>query len=222
MKGLDRATAVGVKEISVFVAATESFSKKNINCTIAKSFERIKPVVDKAKSMDIKIRGYVSVVMGCPYEGEVDLKKVVSVVSDLYNLGCYEISLGDTIGVGTPGKTYQLIKALKEKVPIEKIAVHFHDTYGQALVNILTALQLGVNVVDSSAGGLGGCPYAKGASGNVATEEVVYMCTGLGIETGIDMRKLIRAGSWISERIQRQNASKVGLATERKSDLLLL
>jgi len=221
LKGLERAMAVKATEIAVFASSTESFSKKNLNCTIAKSFDRIRPVVDQAIRSRIKVRGYVSVVMGCPYEGEVELSKVVSVVSELYKMGCYEISLGDTIGVGTTSKTFQLIKAVKTVVPLESIAVHFHDTYGQALVNILTAIQMGVRAVDSSVGGLGGCPYAKGASGNVATEEVVYLLKGLGIETGVDIEKLIKVGSWICSVLGRQNSSKVGLATENKSRLLL-
>jgi len=218
MIGFKRSLEANCKEIAIFGAASESFSKKNINCTIAESHQRFIEVAAAAKENNIRMRGYVSCVMGCPYEGEVLLSKVVEVAKDLYKLGCYEISLGDTIGVGTPGRTMELIKAVKDHIPIGAIAVHFHDTYGQALSNILTALQLGISVVDSSTAGLGGCPYAKGASGNVATEEVIYMLKGLGIQTGIELEALINAGSFISKIIGRTNSSKVGLATERKGN----
>jgi len=200
----------------VFGAATETFSKKNINCSIAESLERFRPVVEKALQDGVKVRGYLSCVLGCPYEGEVKPQKVAEVAATLYAMGCYEVSLGDTIGVGTPGKTRALIEACSKQVPVEKLAGHYHDTYGQALANIYASLELGVATFDSSVAGLGGCPYAKGASGNVATEDVVYMLHGLGIRTGVDLDKLVDTGVWISSVLKRDSNSKVGRAIAAK------
>lgn len=212
LKGLEAALAVGVKEIAIFAAASESFTQKNINCSIDESIARYSDVMAQAQQHNIKVRGYVSCVLGCPYEGEIAADKVAEVAQRLYDMGCYEISLGDTVGVGTPVKAQQMIDAVTRLVPVEKLAAHFHDTYGQALANLFAVLQLGVSVIDSSVSGLGGCPYAKGASGNVATEDVVYMLNGLGIETGIDLEKLFLAGRYISDHLQRQPASKVARA----------
>jgi hydroxymethylglutaryl-CoA lyase len=212
LKGLEGALAAKADEVAVFGAASESFSRKNINCSIAESLDRFAPVMEQAKSAGVPVRGYVSCVLGCPYEGEIAPQAVADVAERLFAMGCYEISLGDTIGTGTPTKAQLMIAAVAERVPVEKIAVHFHDTYGQALANILAALQMGVAVVDSSVAGLGGCPYAKGASGNVASEDVLYMLNGLGIETGVDLDKLIAAGAFISDAIGRPTASKVARA----------
>ncbi|MFS2013411.1 hydroxymethylglutaryl-CoA lyase [Azospirillum sp. CT11-132] len=212
LKGLEGALAAKADEVAVFGAASESFSQKNINCSIAESLDRFAPVMEQAKAAGVPVRGYVSCVLGCPYEGEIAPKAVADVAERLFAMGCYEISLGDTIGTGTPTKAQAMIAAVTERVPVEKIAVHFHDTYGQALANILAALQMGVAVVDSSVAGLGGCPYAKGASGNVASEDVLYMLNGLGIETGVDLDKLIAAGAFISDAIGRPTASKVARA----------
>ncbi|QCG96375.1 hydroxymethylglutaryl-CoA lyase [Azospirillum sp. TSA2s] len=212
LKGLEGALAAKADEVAVFGAASESFSQKNINCSIAESLDRFAPVMEQAKAAGVPVRGYVSCVLGCPYEGEIAPKAVADVAERLFAMGCYEISLGDTIGTGTPTKAQAMIAAVAERVPVEKIAVHFHDTYGQALANILAALQMGVAVVDSSVAGLGGCPYAKGASGNVASEDVLYMLNGLGIETGVDLDKLIAAGAFISDAIGRPTASKVARA----------
>ncbi|KAA0574101.1 hydroxymethylglutaryl-CoA lyase [Azospirillum sp. Sh1] len=212
LKGLEGALAAKADEVAVFGAASESFSQKNINCSIAESLDRFAPVMEQAKAAGVPVRGYVSCVLGCPYEGEIAPKAVAEVAERLFAMGCYEISLGDTIGTGTPTKAQAMIAAVAERVPVEKIAVHFHDTYGQALANILAALQMGVAVVDSSVAGLGGCPYAKGASGNVASEDVLYMLNGLGIETGVDLDKLIAAGAFISDAIGRPTASKVARA----------
>jgi hydroxymethylglutaryl-CoA lyase len=212
LKGLEGALAAKADEVAVFGAASESFSQKNINCSIAESLDRFAPVMEQAKAAGVPVRGYVSCVLGCPYEGEIAPKAVADVAERLFAMGCYEISLGDTIGTGTPTKAQAMIAAVAERVPVEKIAVHFHDTYGQALANILAALQMGVAVVDSSVAGLGGCPYAKGASGNVASEDVLYMLNGLGIETGGDLDKLIAAGAFISDAIGRPTASKVARA----------
>ena len=207
-KGMENAVAAGVKEIAVFAAASESFSQKNINCSIAESLERFKPVLEEAKKHNIKVRGYVSCVLGCPYEGEIKPAAVVKVAKALFDMGCYEISLGDTIGTGTPVKTRILLEAVKKEIPVTALAVHFHDTYGQALANILVALEEGIAVVDSAVSGLGGCPYAKGASGNVSTEDVLYMLNGMGIETGVNLDKLAGAGRFIAEALQRPTASK--------------
>ncbi|PGH56102.1 hydroxymethylglutaryl-CoA lyase [Azospirillum palustre] len=212
LKGLEGALAARADEVAVFGAASESFSQKNINCSIAESLDRFAPVMEQAKAAGVPVRGYVSCVLGCPYEGEIAPRAVADVAERLFAMGCYEISLGDTIGTGTPTKAQLMIAAVAERVPVDKIAVHFHDTYGQALANILAALQMGVAVVDSSVAGLGGCPYAKGASGNVASEDVLYMLNGLGIETGVDLDKLIAAGAFISDAIGRPTASKVARA----------
>ncbi|MBP2312899.1 hydroxymethylglutaryl-CoA lyase [Azospirillum soli] len=211
-KGLEGALAARADEVAVFAAASESFSQKNINCSIAESLERFAPVMEAAKAQNLPVRGYVSCVLGCPYEGEIAPPAVAVVAGELLAMGCYEISLGDTIGTGTPAKAQAMIAAVAERVPTDKVAVHFHDTYGQALANILATLEMGVAVVDSSVAGLGGCPYAKGASGNVASEDVLYMLNGLGIETGVDLDKLVAAGAYISEAIGRPTASKVARA----------
>eukprot|EP00516_Mucochytrium_quahogii_P007700 CAMPEP_0203755462 /NCGR_PEP_ID=MMETSP0098-20131031/8907_1 /ASSEMBLY_ACC=CAM_ASM_000208 /TAXON_ID=96639 /ORGANISM=" , Strain NY0313808BC1" /LENGTH=320 /DNA_ID=CAMNT_0050646929 /DNA_START=49 /DNA_END=1008 /DNA_ORIENTATION=- len=212
MKGFQGAVDTDCQEVAVFAAASESFSKKNLNCTIEKSLERFKPVCEAAKEKGIKVRGYVSCVLGCPYEGYISPDAVTKVSEKLLDLGCYEISLGDTIGVGTAGSTDALLEKIFRYVPVDQTAVHFHDTYGQALANILIALQNGVSVVDSSVGGLGGCPFARGATGNVATEDVVYMLHGMGISTGIDLEKLTAAGDYISHYIGRGNQSRAGRA----------
>ena len=209
-KGMERALAAGVKEIAVFTAASESFNRKNINASIAESIERFKPVMAMAAKAGVKVRGYVSTVIGCPYEGAIKPEAVAKVAKDLAAIGCYEISLGDTIGVGTPVKAQAMLKAAAAEVPMQRLAVHFHDTYGQALANIHACLELGVAVVDSSTSGLGGCPYAKGATGNVATEDVLFMLTGMGIETGVDMNKLLAAGTFISGVLNRAPESKLG------------
>ncbi len=212
MKGLEGALAAEVDEIAVFAAATEAFSRKNINCSIEESLARFAPVAAAARSHGLRVRGYISCVLGCPYEGAVDSARVAELAARLLALGCYEISLGDTIGVGTPGKARALVEATAEQVPLACLAVHFHDTYGQALANILACLEAGVAVVDSSVAGLGGCPYAPGAAGNVASEDVLYMLDGLGIETGVDLRRLVAAGAYISGRLGRPTASRVGRA----------
>ena len=209
-KGMESAVAAGVKEIAVFAAASESFSQKNINCSIAESIERFKPVIDAAKQHGIAVRGYVSCVLGCPYEGEITAAAVVHVAKELFGLGCYEISLGDTIGTGTPVKTRVLLQAVKKEIPVPHIAAHFHDTYGQALANLVIALEEGVSVIDSAAAGLGGCPYARGATGNVSTEDVLYMLHGMGIETGVDIEKIAAAGRFIAEAVGKPLISKVG------------
>jgi hydroxymethylglutaryl-CoA lyase len=206
VKGLETAVKVGVKEIAVFGAASESFSKKNINCSIEESFDRFKAVIDEAKKHNLKIRGYVSCVMGCPYEGDVDPEKVNLVAERLYQMGCYEISLGDTIGVGTPEKTHKMFRAIKN-IPKENLAAHFHDTYDKAVENLMAALEEGISIMDSSTAGLGGCPYAGKAAGNVCTENVLYMLKELGIETGVDIKKVQEAGNWISNETKRQNLS---------------
>lgn len=212
LKGMESAIAAGVAEIAIFAAASETFSQKNTNCSIAESIERFKVVMQQAQAHQIKVRGYVSCVLGCPYEGEVAAEKVAEVAERLYDMGCYEVSLGDTIGVGTPLKAQTMIEAVAQRVPVEHLAAHFHDTYGQGLANLFAVMQLGVATLDSSVSGLGGCPYAKGASGNVATEDLLYMLNGLEIETGVDMQKLLAAGRFISERLGRLPASKLGRA----------
>ncbi|MGS2723665.1 hydroxymethylglutaryl-CoA lyase [Porticoccus sp. GXU_MW_L64] len=212
MKGFERALEVNASEVAIFAAASETFSQKNINCSIADSLERFQPMMAAAKQKGLPVRGYVSCVVGCPYEGDVAAEKVREVSTALYSMGCYEVSLGDTTGVGTPAKIQQVIAACTRDVPVEKLAVHLHDTYGQAIANIYAALQMGVSVVDSSVAGLGGCPYAKGASGNVATEDVVYLLDGLGIEHSIDLGKLIDAGNFITGKLNRENGSKVAQA----------
>lgn len=212
MKGLEGAIEAGIKEVAVFTAASESFNQKNINCGIDESFDRFAPVIDKAHSLGMKVRGYVSCVLGCPYEGQIDPKVVASVAHKLYKMGCYEVSLGDTIGTGTPIAARKLFQLCADKVPTERLALHFHDTYGQALANIQACLESGASVIDASVAGIGGCPYAKGASGNVSTENVIYMLNGMGIETGIDLDALIVAGQQISKVLGRQPNSQVAKA----------
>jgi hydroxymethylglutaryl-CoA lyase len=216
LKGFQAAQAAGATEVAVFGAASESFSRKNINCSVAESLERFRPVAQAASAASIKVRGYISCVLGCPYEGEIAPLKVAEVAQALVEMGCYEISLGDTIGTGTPGKTRAMIEAVARRVPVAMLAGHYHDTYGQALANIYASLELGVATFDASVAGLGGCPYAKGASGNVATEDVVYMLDGLGIETGIDLGKLVDTGQWICGLIGKEPASKAGRAIAAK------
>jgi len=210
IKGFEGALQANADEVAVFAAASEAFSQKNINCSIDQSLARFETVVAAAREAAIPVRGYVSCVLGCPYQGAVDVKDVAFVASKLFEMGCYEISLGDTIGCGTPVKAQQMVKAVMDVIPPEKIAVHFHDTYGQALANIFAVLELGIGVVDSSVSGLGGCPYAKGASGNVASEDVLYMLNGLGIETGVDMDKLMDASLFIADALGRSPQSKLG------------
>jgi hydroxymethylglutaryl-CoA lyase len=212
MKGYLNAIKCGAKEVAIFAAASEAFSQKNINCSIAESLERFKPIMQHAAKQGIKVRGYVSCVLGCPYEGEVSAEKVAEVSKQLIDLGCYEISLGDTIGVGTPVKTQLLLETVFKHLPKPQIAVHFHDTYGQALANILVALQNGITTIDSAVAGLGGCPYAKGASGNVATEDVLFMLNGMNIETGIDLEKLLLATTFITKELNNKASSKVAQA----------
>ena len=212
LKGYEAARGVGASEVAIFGAASEAFSQKNINASIDESLERFTAVLEAAKSDGVKVRGYVSCVLGCPYEGAVPIAAVVSVSKKLFEMGCYEISLGDTIGVGTPNETRALIKALKEEMPVTALAGHFHDTYGQGVANVFAALQEGVTTFDASVAGLGGCPYAKGASGNVASEDVVYMLHGSGFETGIDLDALIETGNWISGLLGRETSSKVAKA----------
>ena len=212
MRGLESALEAGVKEIAVFAAASESFSQKNINCSIEQSIERYRQVIGEALNQRLRVRGYVSCVLGCPYEGDIDPVAVADVAAGLFELGCYEISLGDTIGTGTPLKTQKMILETAARVPVSCLAAHFHDTYGQALANLLAALQMGVAVIDSSVAGLGGCPYAKGATGNVASEDVIYMLNGMGIETGVNLSQLVEAGRFISDFLQRPNGSRVARA----------
>ncbi|GAA0584620.1 hydroxymethylglutaryl-CoA lyase [Halomonas salifodinae] len=216
LKGLEAALECGVEEVAVFGAASEAFSRKNINCSVAESLERFAPVLARAQEAGVRVRGYVSCVLGCPYEGEIAPAKVAEVSKALLEMGCYEISLGDTIGIGTPLKAKRMLEAVSREVPMEKLAAHFHDTYGQAIANLYAVLEEGVAVIDSSVAGLGGCPYAKGASGNVASEDVVYLLNGLGIESGIDLDKLADTGSWITQTIGRPNRAKVGVALAAK------
>ncbi|KJU80005.1 hydroxymethylglutaryl-CoA lyase [Pseudomonas sp. MDMC216] len=212
LKGLEAALEAKVEEVAVFAAASEAFSQKNINCSIADSLQRFVPLMEAAKAADVRVRGYVSCVLGCPYDGEIAPEQVASVARELYAMGCYEVSLGDTIGTGTPSKTRHLINVVGREIPRHLLAGHFHDTYGQALANIYASLLEGINVFDSSGAGLGGCPYAKGATGNVATEDVLYLLQGLGIETGVDMDKLIAAGQRICEVLGKANGSRVARA----------
>lgn len=212
LKGFENAVAAGAKEVAVFAAASEAFSQKNINCSIDESIERFQPIMTAALERDIKVRGYVSCVAGCPYQGEVAPAAVASVSAKLFAMGCYEVSLGDTIGVGTPNKILAVIDAVKAELPLANIALHCHDTYGQALANVYAALQAGISVFDSAVAGLGGCPYAKGASGNVATEDLVYLLQGLGIDCGVDLDKLILAGNHISQALGRDNQARVARA----------
>ncbi|QND71241.1 hydroxymethylglutaryl-CoA lyase [Tardiphaga robiniae] len=216
-KGYEGAKAVGAKVIAVFASASEGFSRANINCSVAESIERFKPVIERAKADGIRVRGYVSCVLGCPYDGDVAPQAVVDVSKTLFDLGCYEVSLGDTIGVGTPSKARQMLRAVAGSVPMPKLAMHFHDTYGQALANLYAGMEEGCRVVDSAAGGLGGCPYAPGATGNVGTEDVVYMLEGMGIATGVDMNKLLAATNTISALIGRPPVSRVASALNAKT-----
>jgi hydroxymethylglutaryl-CoA lyase len=213
LQGYERARAVGATEIAVFTAASEAFNRKNINASIDESIERFTPVVERARADNVKVRGYVSTVLGCPYQGDVPVADVVRVATRMHALGCYEISLGDTIGIGTPAKARAMLRAVAAEVPINALAVHFHDTRGQALANILACLEEGVAVVDSSVSGTGGCPYAKGATGNVASEDVVYMLEGMGIATGVDLAKLIETGLWLSAQLGRETSSRVARAS---------
>jgi hydroxymethylglutaryl-CoA lyase len=219
MKGLEGAIAAGAEEVAVFGAASETFSQKNINCSIAESLERFSPVCEAALEKGLRVRGYISCVLGCPYEGEVDLETVADVARRLLAMGCYEISLGDTIGVGTPLAARRMVERVARDIDIARLAVHFHDTYGQALANILACLEKGVAVVDSSVAGLGGCPYAKGATGNVATEDVLYMLNGMGIDTGVDLPRIAAAGQYISDILGRPPASRVSRAMVGKAEL---
>lgn len=209
MRGFEDALAAGVKEVAVFAAASEAFSQRNINCSISESLERFAPIMAAAKQHGVSVRGYVSCVLGCPYEGEIAPEQVAAVARELYAMGCYEVSLGDTIGTGTAGATRRLFEVVGAQVPRDKLAGHFHDTYGQAIANIYASLLEGITVFDSSIAGLGGCPYAKGASGNVATEDVLYLLNGLGIDTGIDLERLIGAGQQISQVLGRPTGSRV-------------
>jgi len=216
LKGFESARAAGATEVAIFGAASESFSKKNINCSIAESLERFRPVAEAARGAGVRVRGYISCVLDCPYEGPIAPQKVAEVARALFDMGCYEISLGDTIGTGTPSRTQRMIEACAQAMPIEKLAGHYHDTYGQALANIYASLELGVATFDSSVAGLGGCPYAKGASGNVATEDVVYLLDGLGIETGVDLDKVVGTGQWICGLLGREPSSKAARALAAK------
>lgn len=212
LKGYERALGAGAKEIAVFTAASEAFNRKNINASIEESLERFVPVFERAKIDGVRVRGYVSTVLGCPYQGAVPIGDVVRVAHALHAMGAYEISLGDTIGVGTPEKARTMLMAVASEIPMGALAVHFHDTYGMATANVLRCLDAGVRVVDASVAGLGGCPYAQGASGNVASEDIVYLLDGLGLTHGLDLDRLIATGQWISERLGRPNASRVGKA----------
>jgi hydroxymethylglutaryl-CoA lyase len=215
-KGYEAARAAGAKVVAVFGSASEGFSRANINCSVAESIERFKPVIARARADGVKVRGYISCVLGCPFDGEIKPQAVVDVAKIFWDLGCYEISLGDTIGVGTPKKARELLRAVAGHVPMAHLAMHFHDTYGQALANLYAGMEEGARVIDSAAGGLGGCPYAPGATGNVATEDVVYMLEGLGIATGVDMTKLVQASNEISKLIGRPPLSRVAAALNAK------
>lgn len=216
LKGYERAREAGATEIAVFTAASEAFNQKNINCSIAESLERFAPVIERALAEEVRVRGYVSTVLGCPYQGEVPIASVVDVAEALHRAGCAEISLGDTIGVGTPRKARAMLEAVAASIPMEQLAVHFHDTYGQALANIHACLEAGVRVVDSSVAGLGGCPFARGATGNVATEDVVYMLNGLGMRSGVDLNALARTGDWIAGELGRPR-SRTGQAILKRN-----
>jgi hydroxymethylglutaryl-CoA lyase len=216
MKGFEDARTAGADQVAVFVAASETFSRRNTNCTVAESLERIKPVCEAAKKAGIEVRGYISCVLGCPYEGSIDPATVARLAQALYGMGCHEISLGDTIGVGTPKQAQSLIDAVAAHVPLQHLAAHFHDTYGQALANLLAVMERGVAIIDSSTAGLGGCPFAPGASGNVASEDVLYMLDGLGIETGVELSALIDAGRFICDRLGRPPESRVSRAIARR------
>jgi hydroxymethylglutaryl-CoA lyase len=222
MRGFEAALAAGCDEVAVFVAASESFSLKNINCSVAESLDRARPVVDAARGHDIRVRGYISCVLGCPYEGDVAAERVRDIATALRNMGCYEISLGDTIGTGTPGKAGFLIATVANAIPVNELAGHFHDTYGQALANVYAAMESGIATFDCSVSGLGGCPYAKGATGNVATEDVLYMLEGLDIDTGVDMTRLRSAGQFISDVLGREPMSRVARALNAKQPLVAM
>ncbi len=215
-KGYDAARAAGAKIVSVFAAASEGFSRANINCTVAESIERFKPVLARAKADGVKVRGYISCVLGCPFDGEIKPKAVADLATTLWELGCYEISLGDTIGVGTPEKAKEMLRAVSASIPPANLAMHFHDTYGQALANLYAGLEQGVRVIDAAAGGLGGCPYAPGATGNVATEDVVYMLEGMGVRTGVDMDRLLAATNEMSGVLGKPPVSRVASALNAK------
>lgn len=215
LRGFESAQEAGATEVAVFAAASETFSQRNINCSIRESLERFAPVFAAARAAGIRVRGYVSCVLGCPYEGEVDRARVADVAGKLFDAGCYEISLGDTIGVGTPTRTKQMVSAVQQRVPVQYLAGHFHDTYGQALANIYASLEMGVHVFDASVSGLGGCPYAPGAAGNVATEDLLYMLNGMGIETGVDLDRLIEAGTFIRQSLGKETQSRVAKAREK-------
>ena len=212
LKGMQWAIDTGVQEIAIFTAASEAFCQKNINCSIAESLDRFAGIVDLAKRHNIAVRGYVSTVLGCPYQGDVAPEQVATLTKQLFEMGCYEISLGDTIGVGTPNKVKKMLEIVAHDLPMDQLAVHFHDSYGQAIVNIYAAIEMGVRSIDSSVAGLGGCPYAKGASGNVSSEDLVYLLNGLDLECGIDLNKLVAIGHWISDHLNKPNNSKVALA----------
>lgn len=216
-QGYARARAVGAEEVAVFTAASDAFSQRNTHCSVAESLERIEPVLAQARSDGVRVRGYVSTVLGCPYQGEVPVARVVEVAGWLHRAGCYEVSLGDTIGVGTPHRARAMLEAVASEVPMPALAVHFHDTWGQALANILACLEAGVRVVDAAVAGTGGCPYARGASGNVASEDVVYLLHGLGFATGIDLEALAATGQWLSDLLGRANASKAGRAVRARA-----
>lgn len=216
LTGLESALQAGADEIAIFAAASESFSQRNINCSVEESLERFAAVISMAQKRRVKVRGYVSCALGCPYEGRIDPLAVSRVANRLFELGCYEVSLGDTIGVGTPGQARAMIDVVAAKVPVECLAVHFHDTYGQALANIFAVLERGVAVIDSSVAGLGGCPYAAGAAGNVASEDLLYMLNGLAIETGVELSGLVAAGNYISQQLGRKSGSKVAAAMGKK------
>lgn len=216
LQGYERAISVNANEVAIFAAASEAFSQKNINCSISESIKRFEALITAAQAQKIPVRGYISCVAGCPYSGDVDPATVTTIAKELLAMGCYEISLGDTIGVGTAGKIKNLIEVVAADVPINKLAVHMHDTYGQALTNIYASLEMGVNIIDSSVAGLGGCPYAAGASGNVATEDLVYLLNGLNIEHGVDLQKLIQAGNFISRILNKPNQSKAAQAFNNK------
>ncbi len=215
LQGLERAIQAGAREIAIFAAASESFSQKNINCSIAESLQRLQPVIEQANGQQLKVRGYISCVLGCPFEGAVAISAVHRLAEDLLAAGCFEISLGDTIGVGTANQARNMVRELTTTIPVQQLAVHFHDTYGQALANILACLELDIRIVDSSVAGLGGCPYAKGATGNVATEDVVYLLQGLGMETGVDLPELVATGLWISAQLGRDSSSRAGQALSK-------
>lgn len=216
IQGFEAALQAGAKEVAFFAAASESFSQKNINCSIDDSFDRLELIMSRARDLSIPVRGYVSCVMGCPYEGDISVDAVAKVAARLHQMGCYEVSLGDTIGTGNPKLASEMVEAVSQSMPVENLAVHFHDTYGQALANILATLELGVSTIDSAVAGLGGCPYAQGATGNVATEDVVYMLDGMGIHTGVDLTNLISAGRMISTYLGHEPRSKAASAILKK------